>query len=147
MSLTTKAFAAQDALVNLMTPATGLADWSPEFGLPGKRKERHIWVDETVDDWTQEPYTTELTDRDEKFKLHVFIYSRLIGATAAQIRDEISAVGGQIETLIGSSPFLGSVVMSAWVAGGEYDSAFADAEGRAREGCLRLDIACEAVLG
>lgn len=153
----TKTFDTQDALVAALdvlraaatedTPAGPLAGWSLDFGLPSIRQEQHVWVDEQISEWTQTDQTTGLASVQEGFKLHVYVYVRKTGATALEVRNEIKAAGAAVEVAIGSQPFLGGAVMLAQVGGGEYDGAFADPEGKKREGVLHLIIECAAFIG
>ncbi|MDP1877979.1 MAG: hypothetical protein Q8M17_10550 [Actinomycetota bacterium] len=146
MSLQTKAFDAQDQLVTLLDAQAGLDGWTVAFGLPAAREEKHLWVDEQVEEWTQGEQSTGIVTKDEAFTLSVFIYVRRTGADAQEIRDEIKAAAGIVASVIGTQPFLGGSVMYASIVSGEYDGAFADAEGRAREGVLNLKIGCLAFL-
>lgn len=147
MPLTTKAFDAQDALVTALQASNDLSDWEIDYGLPAVRPTQlNIWVAEEVADWVQDLATTGLVNRDESFRLSVYIWAQRYGATAQEVRDEVTAAGGVVEQIVGSAPFLGGVVLFAQVAGGEYDGSFADAEGRARIGVLKLTIACQSYL-
>ena len=146
MAFDTKAFDAQDALVTALQGTASLSAWTVDFGLPPKRDELHIWVDESVEDWTQENATTGLVTKNEMFRISVYIYDRRSGATAKEVRDEIKVAGNVVSDVIGSDAFLGGVVMLAQIIGGEYEGAFADPEGRAREGVLKLTIECQAFL-
>lgn len=145
MGLHTTAFAAQDALVAALQDSEALAGWEIDYGIPTVRPtELNIWVSEDVSDWQQAYATSGLDGRDEVFRLAVYIFAQRTGATAKEVRDEIATAGGVVEDVVGSSPFLGGVVMLAEVAGGQYDAAFAGDDGRAREGLLKLIIACQA---
>lgn len=147
MPLTTKAFAAQDALVTALKASQDLSAFEIDYGVPAVRPTQlNIWVSEEVSDWQQDLATTGLVNRDETFRLSVWIYVQRWGSTAQEVRDEVTAAGAVVEQIVGSAPFLGGVVLYAQVAGGEYDGAFADAEGRARIGILKLSIACTAYL-
>lgn len=147
MALNTKAFAAQDALLSALSTHVGLADWQLDYGLPaGRPTELHLWVDESVDDWTQDVPTTGLVSKQEEFRLAVYLYGRRTDATAAEVRDEISSAAGAVAEVIGAAPFLGGVVLFAYIAAAQYEGAFADADGRQREGVLKLIIACHAFL-
>lgn len=145
----TKVFAAQDSLVELLEERRSIADnplapWAIDFGLPYKRRDRHIWVDETVDTWERGQVTSGLVSQAESFRITAFIYARLTGATPRTIRADIITAADEVTTVLGSSPFLGGVVMYAELIGGEYGAAFADEQGKAREAVLRLDIGCTA---
>lgn len=145
--LNTKAFAAQDALLEALRANVGLADWTIDYGLPsGRPTELHLWVDEAVDDWTQDVPTSGVISKEEEFRLAVYLYGRRTDATAAEVRDEISGAAGVVANAIGSAPFLGGVVLFAYIAAAQYEGAFADADGRQREGVLKLTIACRAFL-
>lgn len=146
MGFQTTAFAAQDALVDALTAVAGLADWTIEYGMPSIRQEQHIWVDEVINDGQQELATTGIVTKNESFRLEVFVYSRKTGATAKEIREEISAAGALVADTIGSAPFLGGSVMFAEIVGYEYGGAFADQQGRIREGALKITIACMSFL-
>ena len=145
--LSTKAFAAQDALTAALQASPDLAAWHVDYGLPNRRGELEVWVDEELTDWHQAPYTTGLESKSERFTLRVFVYARKTGATALEIRDLLKSAGGRIEAVIGSAPFLGGAVSLASVSGGEYGGGFADTDGRMREAVLRLDVDCETFLG
>ena len=147
MAFDTKAFAAQDALVTALKDTAALAAWRIDFGIPaGRPEEQHIWVDENVSDWTQDTMTTGLAARNESFKLVVYIYDKKSGATAQEIRDEIKTAASAISDTIGAASFLGGVVLYAQIASADYEGAFADTEGRAREGVLKLTIDCQGFL-
>jgi hypothetical protein len=147
MSFDTKAFSAQDALVSALQAKTELSAWRIDFGIPAGRPEpQHIWVDEQVSDWTQDAYTTGLASKTETFRLAVFIYDKQTGSTAQEVRDEIRTAAGYISTVIGSNAFLGGVVLFAQIVAGDYEGAFADPEGRAREGVLKLTVECQSFL-
>jgi len=148
-TLQTKVFDAQDALTAALQAYTGstLAGWSVDFGLPARRAEKHIWVDEQVSEWQQSGQTTGLLSKSETFRMHVYIYVRLTGATALAVRDECKAAGAVVEQIIGGCPLLGGAAMMAQTVGGEYDGAFADPEARAREGALHLIIETQTFLG
>lgn len=146
MAFETKAFSAQDALVTALQARTDLAQWTIDFGIPSRREEMHIWVDEALEDWNQGATTTGLVSREETFRLHVYIYARLTGADALEIRNDIKAAADIVTDVIGSAPFLGGAVLFAQVTSAEYGSAFADGEGRAREGVMMLSVQCTAYL-
>ena len=140
MSLHTKVFDVQDAIVTALQAAAGLSGWTVCFGLPVRRDELHVWVDEQVSQWKQDQQTTGTQSKLENFQLHAYVYVRHSGATAQEIRDEAKAAGAIVEQTIGGSPILGGLALMAEISGGEYDGAFADPEGRAREGALHLVI-------
>lgn len=145
MSLQTRAFAAQDALITALEAAPGLSSWTVGFGLPNQRPEAlHIWVDENVTDWSQESISTGVMTKNEAFAIAVYLYSRRTDSTAIEVRDEIAAAAGVVADLIGATPFLGGVVLFAEVSNVEYDGAFADTDGRMREGVMKLTIKCTA---
>lgn len=147
MTFNTKAFDTQDALVSALRDEPGLADWAIDFGIPaGRPQEQHIWVDESVDDWSQENATTGIVARNENFQIAIYIYDKRTGATAEEVRDEVKVAAALISDVIGSAPFLGGVVLFAQIVGATYEGAFADPEGRAREGVLRLTIGCQAFI-
>jgi len=142
----TKAFGAQDALTQALQGAAGLAGWTVDFGIPSRRDELHIWVDEGIDDWNQGTPTTGLVTAEETFRLTVYVYARRTGADAREIRDDIKAAADVVSSVIGSAPFLGGAVFYASIVSAQYDSAFADPEGRAREGVMALTVQCSAYL-
>ena len=146
MGFSSKAFAAQDALLAAIQDVPALAEWTKDFGLPSVREELHIWVDESVEQWEQEAGTTGLVSRNETFRIHVYIYARQTGASAAEVRDEIHQAAGVIADAIGGEPFLNGVVLYGQIVGGEYGGAFADADARIREGYLKLTIGCDAFI-
>lgn len=146
MSFNTKAFSAQDSLYNLLNASSSLSAWTVDFGLPSVREEQHIWVDEGVDEWQQESGTTGLVSRNESFRISVYLYSRKVGATAKEVRDELAIAASTVSDIVGSTPFLGGSVLYAETSGAEYGGAFADPEGRIREGYLRLVIGCQAFI-
>lgn len=146
MAFETKAFGAQDALTQALKNTAELAAWTVDFGIPSRREELHIWVDESVDSWGQGTPTTGLVMRDETFRLTVFIYARRTGSDAKEIRDEIKQAADVVTGVIGSEPFLGGAVFHAQIDSAEYASAFADAEGRSREAVMQLMIKCSAYL-
>lgn len=146
MAFETKAFGAQDALVAALQATPSLSAWTIDYGLPSRRDEQHIWIDETLNDWTQGTPTTGIVARDESFRLSVYIYSRLSGASASDIRNDVKGAADIVLDVIGSDAFLSGSVFFASVISAEYDSAFADTEGRAREGVLLLTVQCSAYL-
>ena len=143
----TKVFDAQDALVASLQAAPGLVGWTIGYGLPARRDDLHVWVDEQVSEWTQDQRTTGLVSKEESFKLHVYVYVRRSGASAQDVRDECKGAGAIVEQVIAAAPFLGGVALFAQTVGGEYDGAFADPEGRAREGALHMIVATQTFLG
>ena len=143
----TKAFDAQDALVSALQGAVGLTGWRVDFGLPARREELHVWVDEQVSEWKQDQRTTGLVSKAESFKLHVYAYVRRTNGSAKDVRDECKAAGSIVEQVIAAAPFLGGVALFAQTVGGEYDGAFADPDGHAREGALHMIIATQTFLG
>lgn len=143
MGFNTRAFKAQDLLVGALQNSAALTDWTIDYGLPSRRQSLHIWVDENVDQWQQEPGTTGLISRNETFHLNIYIYSKRTNATAEEVRNEIVEAGDVVADIIGTEPFLGGAVLYAQVVGGEYGGAFADAEGRIREGYLKLVVAVD----
>lgn len=147
MGFQTKAWDAQDALLDLLRDSSDLTAWTIDYGLPSRREELHIWVDEDVDEWTQGGDTSGLVSKDEGFNLKVYIYGRKTGATAGEIRDEIRTAAGHVADIVGSSPFMGGAVLYASVTGAQYGGAFEDPEGRVREGVLQLTIGCQAFIG
>jgi hypothetical protein len=142
----TKAFGAQDALVSALQASATLSDWFIDYGLPARREEQHIWVDERLTNWTQGNATTGLVQKEEQFRISVYVYSRLSGSTAEEQRDDIKAAADIVSNVIGSAPFLGGSVFYAQIASAEYEAAYADAEGRQREGVMLLTIQCSAYL-
>jgi hypothetical protein len=147
----TKAFEAQDKLLEILevaqaTPGSALAPFVLVFGLPGRREEQHLWVDEQIGEWAQGSETSGLSGRVESFKLSVYIYVRSTGANAKELRDQVRPIADAVSDAIGAAPFLGDTVMYAAIVEAEYESAFADPAGKAREGALRLDIGCTAYL-
>ena len=144
MGFSSKAFAAQDALIAAIQDVPALSEWSKDFGLPSVRDELHLWVDEGVDQWEQEAGTTGLVSRNESFRIHVYLYARHTGATAQEVRNEINQAADVVADVIGSEPFLNGVVLYAQIMGAEYGGAFADPEGRVREGYLKITIGCDA---
>lgn len=146
MMQVTKTWAAQDALVTLVDGISQLSAWTVEFGLPYDRRDQHIWVDEEVVDWTRSDQTSNFAAQEEAFTLSVFLYSRRIGATAKEQRDEVATAAAYIEAAIAADPTLSALLMSARVVGGEFETAWIDAEATYRVGVLRLDIRCTAWL-
>lgn len=146
MSFQTKAFAAQDQLLAALNNSSGLTAWSKDYGLPSRRDEQHIWIDENISEWNQQLGSTGIVSRNEDFRIHLYIYARHSGYDATDLRDEISAAASAVSEAIGSTPFLGGSVLFAEIVGAEYEGAFADPEGRTREGVLHLIIACSTFL-
>lgn len=147
MAFETKAFAAQDALVTALQNATGLAGWRIDYGIPaGRPEEQHIWIAEDVADWSQELASTGLQARNETFRLSVYIYDKRTAATAQEVRDEVRTAASVISDIIADGPFLSGIVLYAQIVAGAYEGAFADPEGRSREGVLKLTIECQAFL-
>ena len=151
MAFETKTFPAQDALVAALEAArdevdSTIAAWTIDYGIPSRREELHIWVDEQVDGWTQGQDTSGLVTRQEEFQLNVYIYARQTGATARTLRDEIKIAADVVADVVGAAPFLGGSVLYAQTIAGEYDSAFADPEGRSREAVLKLTVGCRAFI-
>lgn len=146
MGFQTAAFAAQDALVAALNDVSDLSAWQIDYGLPSVRQEQHIWVDESIEDGTQETATTGIVTKDEAFRLNVYVYSRKTGATAKELRDEIAAASGVVSDTIGGAPFLGGAVLFAEVVNYAYEGAFADPQGKQREAVFKLTVACKAFL-
>ena len=147
MAFNTKTFDAQDALVTALQARSELASWLIEYGVPaGRPQERTIWVDEQITGWSQDLLTTGLESRQENFQLAVYVYDKQSGGTALDVRDEIKTAAGIVSDVVGSAPFLGGAVLFAQITGGEYEGAFADPQGRAREGVLKLTIECQSFL-
>lgn len=147
MAFNTKAFSAQDAIVEALQGAAGLSAWQIDFGIPaGRPQEQHIWVDEELSDWSQEATTTGLTVRNEQFRTNIYVYDKKTGATAKEIRDEIATAATVIMNTLGTSPLLGGVVLYAEIVELAYEGAFADPQGIAREGVLKLGVECKAFL-
>lgn len=147
MAFTTKAFATQDALVQALRASSQLTAWRIDFGIPaGRPEEQHIWVDENVTDWTQDTLTTGLVARNETYQIHVYVYDKKSGASAEEVRDEIKVAADIISDVVGAAPFLGGVVLYAQIANLDYEGAFADAQGLAREGVLKITIECQSFL-
>jgi hypothetical protein len=146
MSFQTKAFDTQDSLLDLLQDSQDLADWTIDYGLPSRRDELHIWIDEDIDDWSQSGDTSGLVSKDEAFSLKVYIYDRKTAANAKDIRDEIKAAAGYVADIIGSAPFLGGTVLYATIVSAQYEGAFQDSEGQVREGVLLLTIGCQAFI-
>ncbi|MDE2100146.1 MAG: hypothetical protein KGL39_23020 [Patescibacteria group bacterium] len=147
----TRAFDAQDQLVSLLQDAAAvsgspLAKFNIGFGLPSRRDEQHVWVDEQLEGWGQESETSGLAGRVESFKIKTYIYVRSTGADAKEMRDQVKPVADAVADVIGSAPFLGETVMFASIIESEYDSAFADAQGKSREAVLMLGIGCSAYI-
>lgn len=142
----TKAFAAQDALFDLIDDLAGLSAWTRELGMPSRFDELHLWVDDAIDEWSREDVASNLTTQQETFVLHVYLYSRRLDATFKEQRDEVASASALIEDALHDSPTLTDVVMQARVVGGEFQGAWADSEGRERAGILRLDVRCVAWL-
>ena len=143
-----KAFVAQDRLLaRIQSIGAPLAAYSIDFGLPaGKPDELHIWVDEEATSWNQDPELTGLTSVEERFSLTVYVYSRRTGATAAEVRDEISTAMFLIGAAIAAEPTLGGLLMYCKVTNLEYQGAFADSEGQRRVGYLKIVVGCSAWL-
>lgn len=147
MGLNTKAWVAQDQLLTLFRAQPGLSAWAIDYGIPASRPDDlHLFIDENVTDWSQQVATTGVTSKEESFRLAVFLYARRTDSTAQEVRDEISDAAGIVADIVGSTPFLGGTVLYAHIASVEYEGAFADPEGRAREGVLKLTIECTAFL-
>lgn len=144
MAFNTKAFAAQDALTTALQARSELATWRIDFGIPaGRPEEQHIWIDESVGDWTQASASTGVVARNEDFQIYVYIYDKKSGADALEIRNEIKVAADVITDTLGSSPFLNGIVLFAEITALDYEGAFADSEGRSREGVLKLTITCQ----
>lgn len=147
VALKSKAFDTQDALVTALKANTALSAWRIDFGIPaGRPEEQHIWVDEEVADWSQELGTTGIVTRNEAFRLYIYVYDKRTGSDAKEVRDEVKLAADAISETLATTPFLGGVVLYAEITGGAYEGAFADSEGRAREGLLKLSIDCQAFL-
>lgn len=144
--LVTAAFDAQDALYALISPLTALAAWDVNQGLPDRRSERNVWVDDQIDEWTREEATTGLVAQQETFTLHVYLWSTRLDCTQVELRDEIATAAASIQTALAADRTLGDVVMLAGVTGSSYDGGFLDDAGRERIGVLKLDITCTAWL-
>lgn len=147
MSFQTKAFDTQDQLLALLQAKTQLAPWTIDYGLPPRREEQHIWIDENIEDWNRDGDTSGLVSQTEGFQLAVYIYDRKTGASAKEIRDEVKTAAGHVSDVVGSAPFLGGAVLYASIVGAAYEGAFEDPEGRVREGVLKLTIGCQAFIG
>lgn len=147
----TKAFTAQQYIVAGIRTAqleedSPLADWTISFGLPGRRDELHLFVDDAVEEWTQNAPATGLGGREETFRIAIQLYVRRLGATAEETRDLVIAAAAVVTNLIGDDPTLGGLLLFAQVSAAGYDSAYADEQGRTREALLRLDVNCHAYL-
>lgn len=147
MSFHTKAFDTQDQLLALLNASTALSAWTKDYGLPPRRDELHIWIDENIEEWTQDGETSGLLSKDEGFRLTVYIYDRKTGASAQEIRDEVKGAANTVADIIGSAPFLGGAVLYASIVSAAYEGAFEDEQGRVREGVLKLSIGCQAFIG
>lgn len=146
MGFNTKAFNAQDALFALLEAESALSGWQLDYGLPSRREEQHLWIDENVQAWEQDGDTSGLLSKDEKFQFPVYLYDRKTDATAREIRDEIETAAGYVADTIAENPTLSGTVIYATIIGAAYEGAFQDEQGRVREGVLRLDIGCTAFL-
>lgn len=146
MGFNTKAFDAQDSLLGLLQAETNLAAWTIDYGLPSRRDEQHIWIDEYVGNWSQGGDTSGLLSKDEGFLCQVYIYTRKTDATAKEVRDEIEGAAGYVADIVADNPTLGGNVVYATISGAAYEGAFQDERGLTREGVLRLDITSTAFL-
>lgn len=142
----TAAFDAQDQLLAILAGCGLGRDWTIDYGLPPIRTDRHAWVDETVDDWSQDLLTTGVPSSTETFALHVYLYVRGTGASALELRQLLREAAGRFAAGLAVDVTLGGVLQVAQVAGAGLDSAFADPEGRVRESVLRVDVGCSAWL-
>lgn len=156
-----KAPAAQQALVALIAALPELAGWNAGghdgFGAPRELvpREKTWFVDDKVEDWDRLVPATGA--RSEAFTLTVWFYTKMTVAktasgtmtgTPAQVQDEVLAAAAPFEAALTANPTLSGTVMSAFSQGrAEYDSGWADEQGRAREGVLKLQIRCSAHLG
>lgn len=147
MSFQTKAFDAQDVLLDLLQASTSLTEWTIDYGLPANLTDLHIWIDETVESWTRDGDTSGLVSQKEGFNLTVYIYDSKTGATAQEIREEIKTAAGVVSDIIGSAPFLSNTVLYASIVAAGYEGAFRDPEGRKREGVMKLTVGCSAFIG
>lgn len=148
MGFSSKAFKVQDILTKALQDSPALGDWFIDFGLPpkGLQEDLHIWVDEHVDEWTQESATTGLVARNEAFRLTVYLYAKRTDATAFEVREEIESAVDVLSDVVGNDPLLGGVVLYAQIVGAEYAGGFADPEGRAREGYMKINIGVDAFI-
>lgn len=147
----TKTFPAQTQLLAAITasaqiPGNSLQGWTLDYGIPSRRDEQHLWVDDAIEDWTQGAPTTGLSGREETFRIPVFIYVRRTGATAEDLRDMIVAAADVVADVVGADPLLGGLLLYSEIVTGGYDSAFADPSGRIREAVLQLGVNCRAYL-
>lgn len=147
----TKTFPAQTALLAdireaAATTGNALGSWTIDYGIPGRRDELHLWVDDTIEDWVQGAPTTGLSGREESFRIPVYIYARRTGASAEELRDLIVAAADAVADVVGANPLMGGLLLYSEITTGGYDSAFADAQGRVREAVLQLGVNCRAYL-
>lgn len=144
MSIATQAFAAQSALVSLLTST--LTGWKCGYGIPDRTAAKMAFVPEKVDQWTREtPLSGAVTSQEEAFVIHAALDLQMTGATAAEIRNAMSTAAGSVDAAIASAPTLSGTVAFAHVSGLEYNSGMLDATVRAAE--LILDVTCTAHLG
>lgn len=147
----TRAFDAQTHIVDGIRAAqlldqSPIAAWTVTFGLPGRRDELHIFVDDAIDEWNQSAPATGLGGREERFQIPIHLYVRRTGADAEETRDLLVAAAGVVANLIGADPTLGGQVLYAELSAGGYDSKYADEQGRVREALLMLTVSCRAYL-
>lgn len=151
MAFGTKTAAAQVALTELVDTALAAAEgWQGGFGAPPTMPppDRTWFVDEDITDWRREPLASgSVRPIEETFVLTVWLYSRQIAASAEAVQAEVFAAADLVDNALGADPTLGGLLMSAIASEPEYGGSFADAEGRSREGTLRIRIACRAHLG
>lgn len=146
MSLATKAFAAQSALVTLLE--TALPTWETGYGVPLTRPAKpSAFVAEDVTEWTREtPLSGAVTSQDESFTISVYLYLKQTNATASAIRDAMATAAASVDAVIAAAPTLSGAVDFARVASLEYVSGITE-DGSSREAQMTLRVACTAYIG
>jgi hypothetical protein len=153
MSLATKAFAAQSALVTLLD--TALTTWDVAYGVPLTRPAKpSAFVAEDVTDWTREtPLSGAVTSQDESFTLTAYLYLKQLSApavsasaSAAAIRDAMASAAATVDAAIAAAPTLSGAVDFARIASLEYVSGITE-DGGSREAQMTLRVDCTAYIG
>ena len=143
--IATAAFAVQDHLLACARAVVPYG-WEVDYGLPGIRAERHVWVDEQIEDQDQQILTTGEVVSEELFRVYLYVYAREAAASALELRDVVAPIAGLICDRVNADATLGGRVQAGWCFMSGYDGAFADPEGRIREAALRLSVRVDAVL-
>lgn len=143
MTMRTKVWAAQDALLTLLQAQTWPNDVRPALGIPGRLERDSAWISGEVDDWRAEYRVSGLKAKDETFVLRVHLLTTRLGGEFEPLRDAIAVYGGLVEDAIKQDYTLGGTVMLATIVNQQLEETMLD-DGRRRQALLTYSIACDA---